>query len=147
MSYDDLLKSKQIYRQTPSRESVEKALRRSERDLNTARALICQDSDWGFAIAYNAILQACRAYMFANGFRPSNNESHKNTFAFMRLALSEQYRDLVDYFDMIRNKRHQAIYEVAGLISQTEAQNLLTKAEEFVATIRKEISKIQRLDI
>jgi len=81
--------------------------------------------------------------MFANGFRPSNNESHKNIFAFMRLALSEQYRDLIDYFDMIRNKRHQAIYEVAGLISQTEAQNLLTKAEEFVATIRKEIGKIQ----
>jgi hypothetical protein len=36
----------------------------------------------------------------------------------------------------MRNKRNQAIYDVAGLISETEARNLFAKATEFVKLIR-----------
>jgi uncharacterized protein (UPF0332 family) len=98
------------------------------------------DWDWGFAVAYNAVLQASRAYMFAQGYRPAGAEGHKNTFAFMRLAMGKGYEDLITYFDRMRNKRNQAIYDVAGLITQTEARNLFAKATDFVELIRAKLA-------
>ena len=80
--------------------------------------------------------------MFAHGFRPASTESHKNTFAFMRLAMGKDYEELMDYFDRMRNKRNQAIYEIAGLITETEAHNILEKAKGFVAMIRKELKRV-----
>ena len=84
--------------------------------------------------------------MFAQGFRPSSSESHKNTFAFMRLAMGKDHEELMTYFDRMRNKRHQAIYETAGLITETEARNILEKAESFVTLIREELKKVTDAD-
>jgi uncharacterized protein (UPF0332 family) len=101
---------------------------------------MAQDWDWGFAVTYNAVLQASRAYMFSQGYRPASTEGHKNTFAFMRVALGKEHDDLITYFDRMRNKRNQAIYDVAGLITETEARNLFTRATDFVKLIRHKIN-------
>ena len=141
MKYDALLKSGKIKKQQISREEIERALFRAERDLKTARSVMAGDWDWGFAIAYNAVLQASRAFMFAEGYRPTTHEGHKNTFAFMRVAMGRSYEDLITYFDRVRNKRNQAMYDVAGIISETEAKNLFKIAVDFVALIQKIISE------
>jgi len=141
MTYDDLLKSGRIRREKISRAEVESALKRAERDLKTARKILAEDWDWGFAVAYNAILQASRAYMFAQGYRPASVEGHKNTFAFMRAAMGKEHDELITYFDRMRNKRNQAIYDVAGLISETEAQSLFSKATDFVRLVRNVLEK------
>ena len=47
--------------------------------------------------------------------------------------------DIIDYFDRMRAKRNQAIYDVAGLITQTEARNLFARAKAYVKMIRTEI--------
>jgi uncharacterized protein (UPF0332 family) len=146
MEYDELLNSRRIRKEKVSPSEIEHALERAERDLQTARTLIERDRDWSFAVAYDAVLQASRAYMFAQGFRPSSSESHKNTFAFMRLAMGKDYEELMTYFDRMRNKRHQAIYETAGLITETEARNILEKAESFVTLIREELKKMTDVD-
>ena len=143
MNYDELLNSRRIHKHKASREEVSQALDLARRDLKTARMLMNQDWDWSFAVAYNAVLQASRAYMFAKGFRPSSNESHKNTFAFMRLAMSEEYSDLITYFDRMRSKRNQTIYDMAGAITETEATNILEKAESFVEVITEKVSKAE----
>lgn len=137
MKYDDLLKSGKIKKQQISGDEVKKALSRAERDLKTARSVMAGDWDWGFAIAYNAVLQASRAFMFAEGFRPASHEGHKNTFAFMHVAMGKTYEDLITYFDKVRNKRNQAMYDVAGMISETEAKNLFKMAVDFVSLIKK----------
>ena len=146
MKYDELLNSRRIRKEKVSRVEIEHALDRAERDLKTAQTLIDRDCDWSFAVAYDAVLQASRAYMFAQGFRPASSESHKNTFAFMRLAMSKDYEALMAYFDRMRNKRNQAIYEIAGLITETEARNILKKAESFVAMIREELKRVTDAD-
>ncbi len=108
----------------------------AERDIRNARTMIGQDWDWGFAIAYNAVLQACRAYIYAQGYRPASNEAHKNTFAFMREALGEEQAEMIGFFDRMRAKRNRAVYDVAGLITEQEARNLLRQAVGFVKMIR-----------
>ena len=140
MKYDELLKSGRIRKQKISPVEIERALERAERDIKTARLVMAGDWDWGFAVAYNAVLQASRAFMFAQGYRPTGAEGHKNTFAFMRLAMGKQYDDLITYFDRVRNKRNQAIYDVAGLITETEAKELFRQATDFVKLIRKMVA-------
>jgi uncharacterized protein (UPF0332 family) len=104
MKFDELVRAGRIRKEKVSSAEVRQALERAERDLKTARKIMAADWDWGFAVAYNAILQASRAYMFAHGYRPASAEGHKNTFAFMRVAMGKDYEDLMLYFDRIRNK-------------------------------------------
>lgn len=143
MKYEDLLKSRRIRKQRISQAEIKRALERAGRDLRTARRILAEDWDWGFAVAYNAVLQASRAYMFAQGYRPASAEGHKNTFAFMQIAMDKEYEDLITYFDRMRNKRNQAIYDIAGLITETEARNLLERATQFVQLIRGKLSGIR----
>ena len=101
---------------------------------------MAEDWDWGFAVTYNAVLQASRAYMFFQGYRPASAQGHKNTFAFMAMAMGKDYEDMISYFDRMRNKRNQALYDIAGIITETEARNLFKQATEFVALIKNMIS-------
>jgi uncharacterized protein (UPF0332 family) len=137
MALDDLLRSGRIRREAVSAAEIQQALRLADRDLRVARKLMAEEPDWGFAVAYNAVLQAARAFMFTRGYRPTSAEGHKNTFAFLGAALGGEHADLVSYFDRMRNKRNQAIYGMAGRIAETEARNLLTKATEFVRMIHR----------
>jgi len=137
--YEDLLRAGHIRKLKVSRNEILEVIKRAERDLKTAKIIMAEDWDWGFAVAYNAVLQASRAYMFSQGYRPGSNQGHKNTFAFMAEAMGKEYDDLITYFDRMRNKRNQAIYDVAGLITETEARNLFKQATEFVALIKRRL--------
>jgi uncharacterized protein (UPF0332 family) len=136
VKYDELMNAGKIRKQKVSSDEVRRAMERASRDLKTAQKIMGEDWDWGFAVAYNAILQASRAYMFANGYRPSGSEVHKNTFAFMSIAMGKEYKDLFIFVDLMRSKRNRAIYDVAGVITEAEARNLLKKAMEYVELIR-----------
>jgi uncharacterized protein (UPF0332 family) len=140
--YDDLLESGRIRKEKVSRAEINRVLKRANRDLKTAKKVMAEDWDWGFAITYNAILQASRAFMFSQGYRPASAQGHKNTFAFMAAAMGREYEQLITYFDRMRKKRNQVIYDVAGLITETEARNLFKKATEFIDLIRKHLKKI-----
>ena len=133
--YEELLRSGRIHKGKISRSEIDRALERASRDLRTAKKIIKDDPDWGFAVAYNAVLQASRAFMFSKGYRPASAEGHRNTFAFMLLALGNDHRDLVTYFDRMRKKRNQAVYDISGIITETEAKNLFKTATDFVALI------------
>lgn len=139
--HEDLLRSGRIRRQKVSQDEIRRALDRAKRDLKVARKIMAEDWDWGFAVTYNAVLQASRAFMFSKGYRPAGAEGHKNTFAFMSVALGQEYEDLVTFFDRMRTKRNQAIYDVAGLITETQARSLYRKAVDFVALIEKRIGR------
>lgn len=72
MAIDALLRSGRIRRESVSRTEVREALKLAERDLRVARKLMGEELDWGFTVAYNAVLQAGRAFMFAKGYRPAS---------------------------------------------------------------------------
>jgi len=137
MSIDDLLRSGRIRREAVSRAEIHEALKLADRDLRVARKLMADETDWGFTVAYNAVLQAARAFMFAKGYRPASAEGHKNTFAFLAAALGPEHADLVSYFERMRNKRNQAVYGMAGRIADTEARNLLRKAADFLRLVKR----------
>ena len=137
MAIDDLLRTGRIRREAVSAAEVRQALTLAERDLRVARKLMGEEFDWGFTVAYNAVLQAARALMFAKGYRPASAEGHKNTFAFLAAVLGPEHADLVSYFDRMRNKRNQAVYGMAGRIADTDARNLLRKAADFLRLVKR----------
>ena len=68
MAINALLRSGRIRRETISPAEVREALKLADRDLRVARKLMGEELDWGFTVAYNAVLQAGRAFMFAKGY-------------------------------------------------------------------------------
>lgn len=141
MSIEDLLKKRKIFRHRASREEVRRLLELADRDIRMAKLTMAEDWDWAFSIAYNAVLQSARAFMYSNGFRPAAEQGHKNTFSFLRAALGEDLASTVGYFDRMRKKRNQAIYDVAGLITEKEAKAILKHAVKFVDEIKRQIER------
>ena len=136
MQFDDLLQRRKIHRHRASKDEIARLIELAERDLRMARHTMPEDWDWGFSIAYNAVLQSARAYMYALGYRPTTSQGHKNTFAFMRVALGDEFATLVGFFDRMRTKRNRALYDVAGLITEDEAKAILTHATDFVEVLK-----------
>jgi len=95
MKYDHLIKENKIKQEKAHPGEMEDLFSLAERDLKTAEFIVTQDWDWAFAIAYNSVLQACRAYMLSEGFRSRSVEAHKTTFEFMRLALNKEYTVII----------------------------------------------------
>ena len=114
----------------------------ANRDIKAARATMAHDRDWAFSIAYNAILQATRALMFDQGFRPAAGEGqHKAAVQFAEIALGDKFRDDIHIFDKMRSKRHRVIYDVSGLVSQAEARQALDFAVRYVEIVGKMLAK------
>lgn len=89
--------------------------------------------DWAHNAAYNAMLQAGRALMFARGYRPSGQEHHIAVVSFVKAVYSSKFsEDLLNAFSKARMLRNDSLYERTGAISQTQAQNLLQNASNFV---------------
>ena len=63
MSYEELLNKGLIKRFKESPSQVKNRIELAKRDIKSARAMMANDRDWAFAMAYNAILQATRALM------------------------------------------------------------------------------------
>jgi uncharacterized protein (UPF0332 family) len=145
MAYEKLLQEGRIrpYRARP--QEVTQLLQLAARDLATAGKLLGEDADWTFNIVYNAILQAMRALMLAEGFRPRGAEQHWTIVLFAREALGPPYRRRVDLFDQMRRKRHRLVYEMVGLVSLQEAEQALALAAEFVEELQERITGQPRL--
>jgi len=62
--YSELLKEGRIRRGRFSRDQAENCLKLASRDIETAKATLVTSAEWAFNIAYNAMHQAGRAYMF-----------------------------------------------------------------------------------
>jgi len=142
MDYENLLKSGALKPFKASPSQIKSRLDLARRDIRAAQAMMATDRDWAFSMAYNAILQATRALMFARGFRPAAGEGqHKVAVQFAEITLGETFRDEIYIFDKMRSKRHRVIYDVSGLVSLEEARQALTFAVKFVKVVEEQLEK------
>jgi uncharacterized protein (UPF0332 family) len=137
MSIDRMVGEGRIHTFQATPEEIARVMGIARRDLAGAEKIIDQSLDLSYSIAYNAVLQACRAYMFHRGYRAASAEVHKATFEFMQLAADEPMRTTIDYFDRVRKKRHRVMYDEVGLVTEKEAQQLVAKAKEFVELVER----------
>jgi uncharacterized protein (UPF0332 family) len=115
---------------------VKRSFELAERDLKTAKKVLEESPDWAFSIAYNSMLQATRALMFSKGYRPAGDKHHVSAVKFAESVLGRGSQ-LVVAFDRMRRKRHVAVYDVAGAVSKTDAENAIRWAGKFLSEARK----------
>lgn len=143
MGYKALLAKNLIKPFKAKDEQIKNQMELASRDLVTAKAMLGVDSDWAYNIAYNAILQAVRALMYREGFRPAGEGKHKTAILFAELSLGEKFEDEINFFDKMRMKRNQAVYDTAGIVSESEAKQALTFARKFVGRIEEILKEMK----
>lgn len=141
MSYKKLLAKGLIksFKAEPSQ--IKDQLVIARRDMKAAQEMMGKDNDWAYSIAYNALLQAARALMFAEGYRPSGEGQHKTAIMFAQIALGKKFEDEVRFFDKMRIKRNQVVYDIAGLVSEEEAKQALEFARGLIDRIEAELEE------
>jgi len=131
---DDLLQQGLITPFDATSQETGNCIRLAERDLSVAKET--SDADWAFNIAYNALLQAGRAWMLSKGYRPTGETGHVAVVRFVEATLGRE-RGNIALFDSMRRKRHRAVYDEPGTISQQDVRSAIIAAGEFLALVRK----------
>ena len=130
MSWQQLLASRRVQPHTPHAQELQGLRAVVARDLKDA-ALPNLSVDRRFAIAYNAVLQLATMAIACTGYRVRGVGHHHTTFEALELAMGPSITAHAVYFDTCRRKRNLVDYDVANIITETEAMELLEKAHEF----------------
>jgi uncharacterized protein (UPF0332 family) len=101
-----------------------------DRDLHDAE-IVGLSADRSFATAYNAALQTAKMAIACAGYRVVGQGHHQVSYEAAELAVGGAVSKLVAYFELCRRKRNTLDYDVANVVSDTEATELLQKAKEF----------------
>lgn len=140
MTWTDLLNKKTVQPHTTSRNEIAALRAVVECDLEDAspKAL---SADRRFATAYNAALQLSQIAIACADHRVKLGAGHhRKTFEAVRVALgTPEAEDLTDYFDLCQRKRNDIDYDAAGIVSETDVDELLTKAKEFQVIVENQI--------
>ena len=140
MTWTQLLASDEVQRHKTSKKELDKlraVIRRDPADASLRGA----SADRRFATAYNAALQAAKMAIACAGYRVVGSGRHRISFDVVKLAIGKAADPYSDYFDRCRRKRNVIDYDDAFVATETEAKEILTKAEEFVEVIEQWIGK------
>ena len=129
MSLSNWEKNRWIEPHTTSPEEIGNLLAVAERDISDCQTEGLSE-DWRFNIAYNAALQLATAALAAAGYRAERQQHHYRVIHSLEHTIGLD-SDTVHLFDAFRKKRNQAGYDVAGMISEQEAGEMLTLARRL----------------
>ncbi len=129
MSLKDWLKNGWLVEHKTSPQEVGNLLSVVDRDLDDCRTAGLS-TDWKMNIAYNAALQAATAVLAACGFRASRDSHHYRIIQSLAFTL-EMETKFIAKFDKFRKKRNIGGYEQAGLVSEQEADEMISLAEQL----------------
>jgi hypothetical protein len=135
MSLQSWLQNSWLVQHDTSAEEIANLLRISDRDLAA-----CQveqlPADWRFAIAYNAGLQAATAALAAAGYRATRDSHHYRVIQSLEFTTAPG-KKFIETFDGFRKKRNVSSYDVAGAVSDKEADEMF----ELASGIRRDVEK------
>lgn len=134
MNLKQLLNQGKLKSHRTSGKEIGDLLNLIERDMEDAK-IEGLSSDRKFATAYNAVLQSATIILYSKGYKPEGKGHHFVVFQAMKEIMGKDYYDLADYFDSCRAKRNMTDYSYAGGISESEAEELIAEAEEFLKTV------------
>lgn len=127
-----------IKRYKASKQQIKEQLELADRDFAVAKDT--KDYDWAFSILYNAVLQTGRALIFSFNYRPTDKEPHKSVIKFLKTIMDEKELKMLEFFDKMRVKRHQAVYDHVGIISKEELRYAFGLVSGFMKKAKQMIS-------
>jgi hypothetical protein len=131
MSWAALLADKRVTKLAPNKaelDNLRSIVARSLKDATAAGLSV----DARFVMAYDAARTLSLLVVRASGFRPRSVGAHYNTFLALEAA-DPAFAKLSAYFDGCRIKRNSCEYDLAGGITDTDADGLLATVQQFAA--------------
>lgn len=92
--------------------------------------------DSRLSIAYNAALQVANAALAASGYRATREAHHYRIIQSLTYTIAADSK-LVARFNRFRKKRNVSDYERAGAVSDQEAREMFTMAQDLRTTVEK----------
>ena len=122
---------------------VQSFMMRARKDLTSAGVLAPHDLEGAYEFLYDCMLHTGLAYMSARAVQPDIRGKHKTVIDYMAHALPKKYESKIKFYDRMRKKRHQLIYEPGpmGCTEKefTEAKSIAKEFLELIGTmIRRE---------
>lgn len=136
MNYEEFIKNNLVKKIKPDFNQIHHQLERAVQDLETAKANLKIDATWALTIAYHAMIRAARALMYAEGYLPTINQTHKTIVEFTKMKLGDDFRELVSKFNRLRRRRHHFIYDSENHVNIEEARSALETAKKLINKIK-----------
>ena len=130
MSLKQLLENNKLRSHKTTKEEIANLLQLIKRDIKDSQVPYLS-SDRKYTTAYNAVLQSATILLYCKGYKTRGTGHHHTVFRAMRDILGKNYFELSDYFDASRAKRNLTDYTSAGIISDAEADELLSESKRF----------------
>jgi len=120
------LQNRWIRRHRSSRDEISRLLAIADRDIEQSQTPGL-GPEWRFDIAYNAALQLATAALASAGYQAERQNKHMRTLECLEFV-ADIDKDTVSLLDRCRRKRHSAVYDQIGAISDHEAEEMLAAA-------------------
>ncbi len=140
MTWKELLAGKRIEPHATSKQELDALRSAVSRNLSDA-ALRQLSADNRFGLAYEAALLSAKMAVACAGYRVKGQGAHQTTFAALKLALGAGINKTAVYLERCRRKRNELSYDAAGVVTETEATEILAQARALEETVEQWIAK------
>jgi uncharacterized protein (UPF0332 family) len=129
MSLENWLNDALIMKHRPSAREIASLLRICDRDLEKVE-IVELGPDWRLSIAHNAAIQAAKAALAVVGYRVRKEGQHYLLLQSLAFTLKTNSAT-IKQLDKFREKRNISDYETAGLVTEQEAEEMITLAKQL----------------
>ena len=129
MSLQSWLRNGWLSKHLSSRQEISGLLTIVDRDLAECK-ISGLSPDWRLNIAYNAALQAATIALAATGYRATRESHHYRIIQSLAYTIGADSKVILQ-FDRFRKKRNIAKYELAGTVSEQEADEMVILAKHL----------------
>ncbi len=135
MSLEIWVNNAWLKRHETSRQEISNLLAITDRDIEQSQTAGL-GPEWRFDIAYNAALQSATAALAAAGYQAERANKHMRVIQSLEFTVGLD-KQTIDFLDTCRRKRHVAVYEQVGAVSDQEAQEMIELAKELRFAVEK----------
>jgi uncharacterized protein (UPF0332 family) len=142
MNFNIYVQKGLLKKQTANFNQIHTQLNRAVKDLSTFLLVLESDPEWAATIAYQAMLRAGRALLFAHGYLPADGQQHKTVVEITGLILGQEYNSVTMQFEKFRKKRNIFFYDSYDSANIGEARKALETARKLITAIKDLVSSL-----
>ncbi len=102
-------------------------------------------SDQKYILSYQAALEAGMALIYCYGYKPIKAGHHYITWQCLKELFGEKEKKTIILFEGASKKRNKLSYDIAGIASQKEADEMYQESRNFISIVKVEITKLLAL--
>ena len=100
-------------------------------------------ADQKYILSYQAVFEAALALVYCHGYRPVKAGHHYIVWQCIKEIFDKKEQDAIIIFEKAAKKRNKLSYDMAGLASEREADEIYKEARSFIDLIKEKIDRFR----